>query len=79
MAWSVPPLKYCDLACSRNPFDIAGYGATTLPALTEALTIDKNVTAAAREVDRLVYLAHKLSETLRAQEGFSPSHGDAEN
>ncbi|KAF5340153.1 hypothetical protein D9758_016846 [Tetrapyrgos nigripes] len=37
-----------------------GYGATTLPALTEAITIDKDVERAKYEVERLVGLVDKM-------------------
>ncbi|KZT29249.1 Zn-dependent exopeptidase [Neolentinus lepideus HHB14362 ss-1] len=42
-----------------------GYGATTLPGLTEAITIDKNVTLAEYEVFRLVYLIETLTVQLQ--------------
>jgi N-acetylated-alpha-linked acidic dipeptidase len=42
-----------------------GYGATTLPALTEALTIDKNVTLANKEARRLAELLNKLTHQIR--------------
>ena len=32
---------------------IAGYGATTLPALTEAITLENNATLAVYEAERL--------------------------
>jgi len=41
-----------------------GYGATTLPALTEAITIEKNMTLAAYEVQRLTSLFGKMAEKL---------------
>ncbi|KAH7344942.1 Zn-dependent exopeptidase [Rhizoctonia solani] len=41
-----------------------GYGATTLPALTEAITIDKNATLAAYEAERLTHLLEKLAKNL---------------
>ncbi|EUC66758.1 vacuolar protein sorting-associated protein [Rhizoctonia solani AG-3 Rhs1AP] len=41
-----------------------GYGATTLPALTEAITIDKNATLATHEAKRLTYLLEKLAKSL---------------
>jgi N-acetylated-alpha-linked acidic dipeptidase len=41
-----------------------GYGATTLPALTEAITIEKNATLAVYEVERLVHLLEKMAENL---------------
>ncbi|KAJ7778391.1 hypothetical protein B0H16DRAFT_1711897 [Mycena metata] len=43
-----------------------GYGATTLPALSEALAIDKDITLAKEEADRLVLLLTKLTQELRA-------------
>ncbi|KAL7282546.1 hypothetical protein ACG7TL_004017 [Trametes sanguinea] len=41
-----------------------GYGATTLPAVTEALTIEKNVTLAENEALRLASLIDRLTQTL---------------
>ncbi|KAJ1311382.1 hypothetical protein OPQ81_009875 [Rhizoctonia solani] len=41
-----------------------GYGATTLPALTEAITIEKNSTLATYEAERLTHLLEKLAERL---------------
>lgn len=43
---------------------VAGYGATTLPAVAEALTIEKNVTLAEKEAKRLTLLLNKLARTL---------------
>jgi len=43
-----------------------GYGATTFPALTESLTIDKNVTLAEYEANRLIELLNKLSNVIEA-------------
>ncbi|KAJ3720546.1 hypothetical protein C8R42DRAFT_627782 [Lentinula raphanica] len=42
-----------------------GYGATTLPALTESITLDKNSTLAKYEAERLKALVDKLVETIR--------------
>ncbi|KAF9006517.1 Zn-dependent exopeptidase [Cyathus striatus] len=42
-----------------------GYGATTLPALTEALTYDKNTTLAQQEADRLKTLIDRLAEHIK--------------
>ncbi|EEB98576.1 hypothetical protein MPER_01892, partial [Moniliophthora perniciosa FA553] len=39
-----------------------GYGATTFPALSEAIAIDKDLTAAKYEVKRLVKLLDKLAK-----------------
>ncbi|KAG7447447.1 Zn-dependent exopeptidase [Guyanagaster necrorhizus] len=41
-----------------------GYGATTLPALTEALSLDKNVTLAQEETYRLASLLDKLADNI---------------
>jgi N-acetylated-alpha-linked acidic dipeptidase len=41
-----------------------GYGATTLPGMTEALQLDKNVTLAEYESERLTDLINKLSHSL---------------
>ncbi|OBZ76727.1 Glutamate carboxypeptidase 2 [Grifola frondosa] len=41
-----------------------GYGATTLPSITEALTIDKNVTLAKLEAVRVTKLVENLSQVL---------------
>ncbi|KAG1783082.1 hypothetical protein EV702DRAFT_1060137 [Suillus placidus] len=43
----------------------SGYGATTFPGITEALTMDKNATAAAYEAGRLKVLIDDLVETIR--------------
>ncbi|KAJ7579088.1 Zn-dependent exopeptidase [Mycena floridula] len=42
-----------------------GYGATTLPGLTESITLDKNSTLAEYEANRLKELIDALTETLR--------------
>lgn len=44
-----------------------GYGATTFPALTEAITLDRNGSQAAVEVERLTLMLHKLAENLNQQ------------
>lgn len=44
----------------------AGYGATTLPALTEAITFEANATMAQYEAGRLKSLIDKLAETIGA-------------
>ncbi|KAG8716114.1 hypothetical protein FRC11_009163 [Ceratobasidium sp. 423] len=41
-----------------------GYGATTFPALTEAITLDKNATLATYEAERLARLLEKLAKNL---------------
>ena len=43
-----------------------GYGATTLPALTESFTIERNTTLAKYEVGRLKGLIDKLADELKA-------------
>ncbi|KAI0650552.1 Zn-dependent exopeptidase [Trametes meyenii] len=43
-----------------------GYGATTLPAITEALTLEKNATLAELESQRLAMLLNKLAKSLQA-------------
>jgi N-acetylated-alpha-linked acidic dipeptidase len=43
----------------------SGYGATTFPGITEALTMDKNATAATYEAGRLKVLIDNLVETIR--------------
>ncbi|KAJ7129409.1 hypothetical protein C8R44DRAFT_776720 [Mycena epipterygia] len=43
-----------------------GYGATTFPALNEALAIDKDVALAKEEADRLVDILAKMTQELRA-------------
>ena len=44
---------------------LTGYGATTLPSITEALTFEKNVTLAELEAARVSALLDKLSETIK--------------
>ena len=41
-----------------------GYGATTLPALTESFTIDHNTTLAKHEARRLKKLINKLAKKI---------------
>ncbi|RDX41174.1 Zn-dependent exopeptidase [Lentinus brumalis] len=42
-----------------------GYGATTLPSVTEALTIEGNATLAEKEASRVAGLLDKLMETIK--------------
>ncbi|KAF9068546.1 hypothetical protein BDP27DRAFT_1421735 [Rhodocollybia butyracea] len=42
-----------------------GYGATTMPAITEAITIEKNTAAAMVESERLAQLLDAMSENLQ--------------
>jgi len=44
----------------------SGYGATTLPALTEAITIENNVTLANYEIVRLTEAVEKMAVALGA-------------
>ncbi|KAJ7230606.1 Zn-dependent exopeptidase [Mycena pura] len=43
-----------------------GYGATTLPALSEALAIDGDAASAKEEIKNLVFILEKLTKGLRA-------------
>ena len=43
----------------------AGYGATTLPSVTEALTIEGNATRAEEEASRVAALLGHLTETIK--------------
>lgn len=43
---------------------VVGYGATTLPALSEAVLYERNVTLAEYEVTRLINLIRKLAKGL---------------
>ena len=43
----------------------AGYGATTLPSITEALTLNGNATLAELEASRVGALLDKLTETIK--------------
>lgn len=43
---------------------LIGYGATTLPGLTEAVTMDGDALAAGREVERLKTHIDKLVEKM---------------
>ena len=45
---------------------VTGYGATTLPGLTEAITIEKNTTLANIEAARLTEAVEKIAAALRA-------------
>jgi N-acetylated-alpha-linked acidic dipeptidase len=42
-----------------------GYGATTLPGVTEALRFDRNATRAEEEVERVRVLVDRLAEMIR--------------
>lgn len=43
---------------------LPGYGATTFPALTESLTIEKNASLAQYEAERLTSLLNRLSHDI---------------
>lgn len=45
---------------------MTGYGATTFPGLTEAITIEKNITLAGSEAARLTEAVEKITAALRA-------------
>lgn len=53
------------LSCVYLPYWAAGYGATTFPALTEAITIEQNATLAEYEAARLQGLIDKLASHIR--------------
>ena len=65
------PPSFLAMSESENMFAggicicFAGYGATTLPAVTEALTIEGNATLAEEEASRVVALLDKLTETIK--------------
>jgi len=59
---SIMSIGCCLLECS-TPLPL-GYGATTLPALTEAITFEKNVTLAQHEAGRLQLLIDKLTKKI---------------
>lgn len=61
MAWCVCSVAV--LACGVLTAPL-GYGATTLPALTEAFTIDHNSTLAKLEVKRLQKLIDNLADEI---------------
>ena len=42
-----------------------GYGATTLPAVTESITLDGDVNSAELEAERVAVLLDKLSENMK--------------
>jgi N-acetylated-alpha-linked acidic dipeptidase len=45
---------------------LLGYGATTLPALTEALEIDRDVNLAQKEAHRLEKAISQMNHALKA-------------
>ena len=46
----------------------SGYGATTMPGLTEAITFEKNSTLAQDEVTRLQVLIDNIAKTIKLKE-----------
>lgn len=60
---SSTPLDSVILTCNWIVM-VQGYGATTFPALTEAIILDKNPALAAYEAQRLSELLLKLAERL---------------
>ena len=42
-----------------------GYGATTLPAISEAISEDKSSKLAQKEIDRLEHLLNRLNKQMR--------------
>jgi N-acetylated-alpha-linked acidic dipeptidase len=44
----------------------SGYGATTLPAITEAITYEQDVKLAQQEADKLAQLVHNMAAGLKA-------------
>lgn len=44
---------------------LIGYGATTLPALTEAILYERNATLVEHEITRLTTLLTKLAHTIK--------------
>jgi N-acetylated-alpha-linked acidic dipeptidase len=46
--------------------DSSGYGATTLPAITEAITYEHDAKLAQQEADKLAYLVHNMAAGLKA-------------
>ena len=51
--------------CADRIIRILGYGATTLPSITEALTFEGNATLAEQEASRVSALLDKLTETIK--------------
>ena len=49
-------------------YSFSGYGATTMPGLTEAITIEKNSTLAQYEVTRLQVLIDNIAKTIKLKE-----------
>ena len=49
-------------------FSFSGYGATTMPGLTEAITYERNSTLAQDEATRLQDLIDNISKTIRLEE-----------
>lgn len=50
---------------------LEGYGATTLPGVTEALVFDKDLTLAQHEAKRLEGLINQLTNNIQFKDGSS--------
>ena len=61
----VVPLAYDGEPWRMLMLVFSGYGATTLPSITEALTFDGNATLAELEASRVGTLLDKLTETIK--------------
>jgi N-acetylated-alpha-linked acidic dipeptidase len=57
-------LHSCELGTNKSMVVKIGYGATTFPALTEAITLEKNVTLIHHEAKRLKTLLDKLANDI---------------
>ena len=64
--WLGRTLFSVDVWTSEMLRSTSGYGATTMPALTEAITIENNVTLAKYEVVRLTEAVEKMAAALHA-------------
>jgi len=54
----------CGARIAESWLILLGYGATTLPGLTEAITMDGDALAAGREVERLKIHIDNLTERI---------------
>lgn len=57
-------LHSAQCALPRSLMGLSGYGATTFPGITEAITMDEDALAASREVERLRLLIDGLTERI---------------
>ena len=58
----------CLFVAAKLDSSFSGYGATTLPGLTEAITFEKNSTLAQDEVTRLQVLIDNIAKTIKLEE-----------